>query len=146
MNNPALVSRIPVLYLRKITALFIAYMFLLTSTFCYMLMQTQLNTTTEELYNGVSESFLLIMVTKCFLFSHFLYGFIWLAPKLVMLCDYLTNMLWLLPRLVERRKNKGMTSVISSLVRIWKISHSYPGCSRMENTSCLFFGKTLISM
>ena len=26
-------------------------------------------------------------------------------------------------------KNKGMTSTISSLVEIWKISHSYPGCS-----------------
>ena len=26
-------------------------------------------------------------------------------------------------------KNKGMTSAISLLVRIWKISHSYPGCS-----------------
>ena len=29
----------------------------------------------------------------------------------------------------KQRKNKGMTSAISSLVRIWKISHSYPGCS-----------------
>ena len=28
-----------------------------------------------------------------------------------------------------KMKNKGMTSAISSLVRIWKISHSYPGCS-----------------
>ena len=27
----------------------------------------------------------------------------------------------------KQRKNKGMTSVISSLVRIWKICHSYPG-------------------
>mgnify|MGYP001800742927 CR=1 FL=1 len=29
----------------------------------------------------------------------------------------------------KQRKNKGMTSEISSLVRIWKISHLYPGCS-----------------
>ena len=26
-------------------------------------------------------------------------------------------------------KNRGMTSAISSLVRIWKIRHLYPGCS-----------------
>ena len=29
----------------------------------------------------------------------------------------------------RQRKSEGMRSAISSLVRIWKISHSYPGCS-----------------
>ena len=31
--------------------------------------------------------------------------------------------------LILQCPNKGMTSAISSLVRIWKICHSYPGCS-----------------
>ena len=30
---------------------------------------------------------------------------------------------------ITQRKNKEMMSAISLLVRIWKICHSYPGCS-----------------
>ena len=39
----------------------------------------------------------------------------------------------------KQRKNKGMTSAIFSLVRIWKISHSYPGCSFVWKIRVLYF-------
>ena len=39
----------------------------------------------------------------------------------------------------KQRKNKGMTSAISSLVRIWKISHSYPGCSFVWKIRVVYF-------
>ena len=41
-----------------------------------------------------------------------------------------------------RRKSKEkqeMTSAISSLVRIWKISHSYPGCSFVWKIRVVYF-------
>ena len=38
-----------------------------------------------------------------------------------------------------RRKNKRMTSAIFSLVRIWKICHSYPGCSFIWNLRVAYF-------
>ena len=39
----------------------------------------------------------------------------------------------------KQRRNKRMTSVISSLVRIWKISHSYPGCSFVWKIRVVYF-------
>ena len=39
----------------------------------------------------------------------------------------------------KQRKNKRMTSAISSLVRIWKISHSYPGCSFVWKIRVVYF-------
>ena len=43
-----------------------------------------------------------------------------------------------------QRINNGMTSVISSLVRIWKISYLCPGCSFVWKIRVVnFFGKTV---
>ena len=39
----------------------------------------------------------------------------------------------------KTKKNKGMTLAISSLVRIWKISHSYPGCSLVWKIRVVYF-------
>ena len=39
----------------------------------------------------------------------------------------------------NQRKNKGMTSAISPLVRIWKIFHSYPGCSFVWKIRVVYF-------
>ena len=39
----------------------------------------------------------------------------------------------------KQKKNKGMTSAISSLVRIWKISHSYPECSFVWKIQVVYF-------
>ena len=39
----------------------------------------------------------------------------------------------------KQRKNKGMTSAISSLVKIWKISHSYPGSSFVWKIRIVYF-------
>ena len=36
-------------------------------------------------------------------------------------------------------KNKGMTSAISLLLSIWKISHSYPGCSFVWKIRVVYF-------
>ena len=39
----------------------------------------------------------------------------------------------------NKGKKKGMTSAISSLVRIWKIYLSYPGCSFIWNLRVAYF-------
>ena len=39
----------------------------------------------------------------------------------------------------KQRKKKGMTSPISLLERIWKISHSYPGCSFTWKIRVVYF-------
>ena len=39
----------------------------------------------------------------------------------------------------KTKENKEMTSAISSLVRIWKISHSYPGCSFVWKIRVVYF-------
>ena len=39
----------------------------------------------------------------------------------------------------KQRKNKKMMSAISSLVRIWKICHSYPRCSFIRNPRVAYF-------
>ena len=39
----------------------------------------------------------------------------------------------------KQRKNKEMSSAISSLVRIWKISHSYPVCSFVWKIRVVYF-------
>ena len=39
----------------------------------------------------------------------------------------------------KQRKNKEMTSAISSLERIWKMSYSYPGCSFVWKIRVVYF-------
>ena len=39
----------------------------------------------------------------------------------------------------KQRKNKGMTSAVSSPVRIWKICHSYPGCRFVWKIRVVYF-------
>ena len=42
-------------------------------------------------------------------------------------------------KIKKLRKNKGMTSTISPLVRIWRISQSYPGCSFVWKIQVVYF-------
>ena len=39
----------------------------------------------------------------------------------------------------KQRKNKGISLATYSLVRIWKISHSYPGCSFVWKIRVVYF-------
>ena len=85
-----------------------------------------------------------LCVEKIFLKSFFL-------EKINFICSSQHVILFLLYYRYEcfenkKTRQKGMTSMISSLVRIWKICHSYPGCIFLKSTSSIFYSKTLISM
>ena len=58
-------------------------------------------------------------------------------------CDFLfiTDIVFRNKRKIveKQRKNRGMTSAISSLARIWKICDSYPGCSFVWKIRAVYF-------
>ena len=67
---------------------------------------------------------------------------LFLREKINFICSNRRVIFFLLHRylcLEKQKKNKEMTSAISSLVRIWKICHSYPGCSFIWNLRVAHF-------
>ena len=72
-------------------------------------------------------------------FSHEKINFICSNQRIIFFITKIGVFRKLKKKINKTKEKQRMTSAISSLVRIWKISHSYPGCSFIWKIRAVYF-------